>query len=195
MLRKLSLVLVITLAGSLFSGFAPLAEEESSPLILWGVCLLLPIILFLAVLYALRKERNKGETADRLGHVSDGAESLVAPGMATQAPLAGGMALEMQAKQELAVESELAEVASDNLELIEGIGPTIANTLQKAGIHTFAQLADADPAQVKDVLSEAGLGNLANPASWSEQARLAADGKFDELAALQDSLKAGRKED
>ena len=84
--------------------------------------------------------------------------------------------------------------APDNLEIIEGIGPTIAGVLQAAGIRTFAQLADADPGR-DGILNEAGIGNLADPSSWSEQAGLAADGKLDELAALQARLKAGRNEE
>ncbi len=194
-MQKISLALGLYLVNLFLGGFIPLAEEEGSPIILWGVCILLPLILFLAVLYAINQNRKQTVAVDKHGHISDGDESLVAPGMAAQNPLAAGMGLEMQAKQELAVEAELAASAPDKLELIEGIGPTIAGVLEAAGIRTFAQLADADPNQVRDVLQEAGVGNLADPTSWAAQAALAADGKFDELAALQNELKGGRKEE
>ena len=36
---------------------------------------------------------------------------------------------------------------------------------------------------------------IANPSSWPEQARLAAEEKWDELQALQDGLTAGRASD
>jgi predicted flap endonuclease-1-like 5' DNA nuclease len=111
--------------------------------------------------------------------------------MATQAPLAGG-ALEMQAKQELAVESELAEVAPDNLELIEGIGPKIAELLKQAGHGTFAAIAAMSPAAIKEILAAGGSSfNRANPESWPEQAALAAANRWAELKALQDRLNAG----
>jgi len=194
-MQKISLALGFYLVNLFLGGFIPRAEEEGSPILLWGVCILLPVILFLAVLYAINQNRKETVTVDKHGHVSDGDESLVAPGMAAQSPLAAGMGLEMQAKQELAVEAELAVTASDELELIEGIGPTIAGVLQAAGMRTFAQLAEADPDQVRDVLKEAGVGNLADPTTWSAQAALAAEGKFDELAAMQNELKAGRKEE
>jgi len=194
-MQKISLALGLTLVNLFLGGFIPLAEEEGSPIILWGLCILLPLILFLAVLYAINQNRKQTVAVDNHGHISDGDESLVAPGMAAQNPLAAGMGLEMQAKQELAVEAELAASAPDKLELIEGIWPSIAGILQAAGIRTFTQLAEADPDQVRDVLKEAGVGNLADPTSWGVQAALAAEGKFDELAALQNELNAGRKEE
>lgn len=193
-MRKISLALGLYLVNLFLGGFIPLAEEEGSPLILWGICILLPIILFLAMLYAMKQERKKTGTDGMVGHPSDGVEPLVAPGMAAQSPLAAGMGLEMQAKQEMAVEAELA-AAHDKLELIEGIGPTIAGVLHAAGIRTFAQLAEATPEQVRDILKEAGVGNLADPGTWGAQAALAAEGKFDELTALQNELKAGRTDE
>jgi predicted flap endonuclease-1-like 5' DNA nuclease len=195
MTRKLSLALALYAASLFLSGFGPLADEDgTSPILLWGVCGLLVIVLVLALIYAINGQRKKTETVVRPGQVSDGAESLVAPGMGAQSPLSGGMAMQMQAKQELAVEDEIAAQGgvADNLEIIEGIGPTIAGVLQAAGIRTFAQLAKSDPAEIKEILNEAGMGNLADPTSWSEQAQLAADGKLDQLAALQANLKAGR---
>ena len=194
-MRKLSLAFAMYLANFFIGGFIPLAEEEGSPIILWGVCILLPVILFLAVLYAMNKDRNKTGTIDQRTQAAQGAEPLVSPGMAAQSPLAAGMGLEMQARQELAVEEQVAAASPDKLELIEGIGPSIAGALQGAGIRTFAQLAEASPEQVREILTDAGIGNLADPTTWSAQAALAAEGKFDELAALQDELKAERKEE
>ncbi len=83
-------------------------------------------------------------------------------------------------------------VKPDDLVIIEGIGPKIAGVLQAAGIQTFAQLAAADPAQLEKILHDAGL-RLADPSTWMEQAKLAAEGKMDELKALQDSLKGGHR--
>lgn len=82
----------------------------------------------------------------------------------------------------------------DDLKIIEGIGPKIAKILSEAGITTFADLAKADPAKLNQILDTAGIGNIADPATWPQQAKLAAEGKMDELQALQDSLKGGRKE-
>ena len=86
-----------------------------------------------------------------------------------------------------------APVEPDDLTRIEGIGPKISSVLQAAGIKTFAQLAATDPARLKEILTEAGLAALADPTTWPEQAGLAAAGKWDELEALQDKLKGGRR--
>jgi predicted flap endonuclease-1-like 5' DNA nuclease len=81
----------------------------------------------------------------------------------------------------------------DDLKVIEGIGPSIAGLLASRGILTFRQLADTPTDQITTILTEAGLNRLANPETWSEQASLAADGKWDELTRLQSTLKAGRR--
>lgn len=83
----------------------------------------------------------------------------------------------------------------DDLKLIEGVGPKIADLLISAGIDTFAKLAVTEAQSISDILAEAG-SNFAshNPATWGEQAQLAADGKWDELKELQDKLNGGRPE-
>ena len=82
--------------------------------------------------------------------------------------------------------------APDDLAVIEGIGPKIAALLQGAGITTFAELAETDPARLEALLKEADL-RLADPSSWAEQARLAAAGDWQVLQSLQESLKGGRR--
>jgi predicted flap endonuclease-1-like 5' DNA nuclease len=87
--------------------------------------------------------------------------------------------------------AEPVAIAADDLTLVEGVGPKINELLHGAGIQTFGQLAEADPGQLKELLDANGLG-FVDPASWPEQARLAAAGKLDELQALKDSLRGGR---
>jgi predicted flap endonuclease-1-like 5' DNA nuclease len=82
----------------------------------------------------------------------------------------------------------------DDLKRIEGIGPKISSVLQENGILTFGQLAAADTERLSQILMDAGLRRLADPATWPEQAGLAAAGKWDELAKLQDELQGGRRE-
>jgi hypothetical protein len=83
--------------------------------------------------------------------------------------------------------------SKDDLKRIEGVGPKISDLLQAAGITTFAQLAAADLGRLEQIVEDAGIGRIANPSTWAEQAALAAAGKWDELAALQDDLKGGRR--
>jgi len=67
--------------------------------------------------------------------------------------------------------------------------------LQKAGVKTFAQLADTKVERIKEILKEAdpNLLRLADPTTWPKQARLAASGKWEALEKLQDRLHGGKE--
>jgi large subunit ribosomal protein L21 len=75
---------------------------------------------------------------------------------------------------------------ADDLKKIEGIGPKIAETLVAAGIATFADLANAKPAAISEMI--AGVRGNHVTDTWPQQAQLAADGNWDELKELQDRL-------
>lgn len=82
----------------------------------------------------------------------------------------------------------------DDLKKIEGIGPKIAGLLAEAGIASFRALADAPLEKLQEVLLQAGPRfRMHDPSTWSEQARLAADGEKEALAELQKALKGGKK--
>jgi NADH-quinone oxidoreductase subunit I len=85
---------------------------------------------------------------------------------------------------------------ADDLTKVEGIGPKINGLLKAAGITTFAALAAAQVSRLQEILAAAGARyQLADPATWPEQAALAAAGKRDELEAFQNTLKGGRRTD
>jgi predicted flap endonuclease-1-like 5' DNA nuclease len=81
----------------------------------------------------------------------------------------------------------------DYLRRIEGIGPKITKVLEEAGITTFSQLASSRVEHLKEILAAAGLGALADPSSWPEQASLAEAAEWDALDQLQDKLRGGRR--
>lgn len=83
-------------------------------------------------------------------------------------------------------------VIADDLKRIEGIGPKISGVLQAVGIQTYTQLAEIDADTLSRILREAGL-RLAFPATWPEQAALAAAGDWEGLKSLQGELKGGRR--
>lgn len=86
--------------------------------------------------------------------------------------------------------------AGDDLTLIEGIGPKISAALIAAGISTFADLAAAPEARVREILSAAQLRIVGSVAAsiptWAEQAELAAAGRLDDLKAWQAAHKGGK---
>ncbi len=83
----------------------------------------------------------------------------------------------------------------DDLKKIEGIGPKIASLLNDAGIFTFKELAAAEVDKLREILDAAGSRyRIHDPGTWSKQAELAAEDKWDELKEWQDSLKGGKEE-
>jgi small subunit ribosomal protein S2 len=93
------------------------------------------------------------------------------------------------------VVSEEKEAEGDDLTKVEGIGPKISKIFQESGINTFANLADKTEAELSAILTEAGSKYASkNPASWPKQAKMAADGKWDELKEWQDNAKGGIEE-
>ncbi|MGH2648166.1 MAG: helix-hairpin-helix domain-containing protein, partial [Ginsengibacter sp.] len=82
----------------------------------------------------------------------------------------------------------------DDLTKIEGIGPKAAEALRAGGIKTFAKMSKRTPEELKDILEKSGGHfNALDPATWPEQAELAAADKWDELKTLQDKLNGGRE--
>ena len=81
---------------------------------------------------------------------------------------------------------------SDDIIIIEGIGPKIKELFNTAGFNTFEQVSKMSLAQMNEILEKGGPRfKLANPGSWAEQARLAANNEWAALKKLQDELVAG----
>lgn len=81
-----------------------------------------------------------------------------------------------------------------DLTIIEGIGPKIASLLLASEYNTFNKIASAEPALLKEILVVAGKRYaIHDPSTWPEQAKLVADGKFQELKVLQAMLKGGKR--
>ncbi len=81
---------------------------------------------------------------------------------------------------------------ADDLTKVEGIGPKAAEALVAAGIVTFADLGKATVKKVQKILDESeGRFGAMNPGTWPKQAKLAADGKWDELKKWQDEMDGG----
>jgi predicted flap endonuclease-1-like 5' DNA nuclease len=88
-------------------------------------------------------------------------------------------------------DSKVEKKTSHDLKLIEGVGPAVEKILVEAGYSTFDKLAKADSAKLMDLLLEKGgpRYKMFDPTTWPHQAALAADGKMDELKAMQLVLK------
>jgi predicted flap endonuclease-1-like 5' DNA nuclease len=73
-------------------------------------------------------------------------------------------------------------LAADDLTVINGIGPKIAELFTAAGIDTWRALADADDERLREILADAGPRYRAHdPSPWSRQAALLADGRWQDF--------------
>lgn len=159
---------------------------------------LIELVDFNETLLAIAAEKAAATTKTRRSRRGSGAKAATADApvaevntVATETPVVEAAAVETPT----ATEAADPTTGGDDLTLVEGIGPKIAELLIEAGITTFAQLADADDATVQQVLTDAGPRfNVHDATTWNEQAALARDGKMDELKELQDRLKGGKEE-
>lgn len=85
-----------------------------------------------------------------------------------------------------------AKLKSDNLQIIEGIGPKMDEVLKENGLASWSALADETPESLRNVLNKYGDSyKIIDPTSWPEQAKLASSGDFDGLMLLQKNLDTG----
>ena len=84
-------------------------------------------------------------------------------------------------------------IKQDDLKIVEGIGPKIEELFHNAGIKTWSALGAATFAECKKILDDAGSRyQMHNPATWPDEAKMAAEGKFAELLKWQDELDGGK---
>ncbi len=114
------------------------------------------------------------------------AKEVAAPKAKTEPKKAAPKKTETKAK----AEPKKATVKADDLKKIEGIGPKIAETLIAAGIATFADLSKAKPTEISEIIADVRGNHVTD--TWPKQAKLAADGKWDELKKWQDELDGGK---
>jgi predicted flap endonuclease-1-like 5' DNA nuclease len=81
---------------------------------------------------------------------------------------------------------------ADDLTIIEGIGPKTDELLRSNGVESFVQVAQLHVDALLDILQRGGPNfRLANPATWAQQALLAAENRWGELKRLQNEMIGG----
>ena len=144
-----------------------------------------------------KKKRRKGykkKNGHRQSLTEIVIESIVSKGGKKAAP-AKAKAEKPAAKVEAAPvkkaePKKAAPAKADDLKKVEGIGPKIAATLADAGIVTFAELAKTKSEKISEIISEVRGNHVTD--TWPAQAKLAAEGKWDELKKWQDELDGGK---
>lgn len=162
---------------------APVLTSNFWTTVLWLVIIILLILLVLYLVWRFTRKRQKGEA---------GRAEAAPPPTPAPPPEAVRPAVAPVEAAPAEVVTAPPEAPADDLTRIEGIGPKVAKVLASIGITTFPALATADYNRVKQALVEAGWPYM-DPAGWMEQAKLAAEGRWEELALLQEKLKGGRR--
>ncbi len=148
-----------------------------------------------------KKKRRKGYKV-RNGHrqylTELFIESIVTSGADKSASKKVAAPKQEAPKKEVAAKAETPKKASskkavsaDDLKKVEGIGPKIAETLIAAGISTYAELAKTDSAKIDEIIGDVRGNHVTD--TWPAQAKLAAEGKWDELKKWQDELDGGKE--
>ncbi len=86
-------------------------------------------------------------------------------------------------------EPTVMRLHSDNLTRISGITSNIEKVLREGNMKTYVQLSHASTSEIRNLLNRSNVESPTNISTWTEQAWLAAQGKFDELSDLQASIK------
>jgi F-type H+-transporting ATPase subunit gamma len=139
------------------------------------------------------KARQASITAEILDIVG-GAEALQASiDTLTEDILAQGNGVSAIPAGAAAVRAAPKKSGQDDLQVVEGIGPKMADALRAAGIDTFEKLAQASEEEIKAAIEAAGLRFAPSAPTWPKQAAFAARGDWDGLDKYQSELTAGRE--
>jgi len=86
-----------------------------------------------------------------------------------------------------------AKLKSDDLQIIEGIGPKMESVLHENGVKNWSDLSGKSEDDLRAILNKYGdKYRIIDPSSWSAQASKAGAGDWEGLIALQKSLDGGR---
>ena len=136
----------------------------------------------------------KAKAAKVVEVVAEVAEVVEAPvAEVVEAPVAEAVVVEAAPVAEAPAPKAKKAAKGDDLKIVEGIGPKIAEAIVAAGIDTFEKLSNTSVEALKEILTAAGSQFASHdPETWPAQAKLAAEGKMDELKKWQDELNGGK---
>ena len=110
------------------------------------------------------------------------AKFVVRPEAAPVPPPAGTAADE--------VDAITAQVTTTDFTKVYGLGDTMAQALEAAGIDSFEKLADLDLDRLREIVQEDGTDQQSvNEETWAQQARYLADGDYETLDEYVEGLR------
>ncbi len=136
-----------------------------------------------------KKKRRKGYRVKN-GHRQSLTEIVIESIATSGAKKAAPKKEAVKAAPKAETKKTAPKAKADDLKKVEGIGPKIAATLAEAGITTFAELANTEASKIAEIIADVRGNHVTD--TWPAQAKLAAEGKWDELKKWQDELDGGK---
>ena len=141
----------------------------------------------------LRLERNRLRhdndlLREQLASTNSRVDSAADPAIEVGAPTAEATAADSLPPADLEEGGRLIgrRLSTDDLQVINGIGPVIEGLLNGIGISTWSDLAAVDVDAVRSMLADAGSRFARHdPSTWPLQARLLERGEWDAFLALE----------
>ena len=85
------------------------------------------------------------------------------------------------------------KIKENDLTLVEGIGPKISELFNNSGVNTWYDLSQCSEVKCQEILNSGGKRfEIHKPKTWPQQAKLATEGKWQELKDWQDQLDGGK---
>ena len=122
--------------------------------------------------------------------------SSFAGGVATGAVAAGSTARSANLPFDAAAAKAAfgKKIKLDDLKIVEGIGPKIAELFYNDGINTWSMLGEAPVSRLQGILDAQGERyKVHNPETWPMQSKMAYEGKWRELKKWQNEHDYGKK--
>ncbi len=139
-------------------------------------------------LAACRASKSSGSSAS-FGAGATGAAAGFVAGNASAKSVSTGVAFNAGAAKAAFGKT----IKENDLKIVEGIGPKIAELFNDNGIHTWSDLANTAVSTLQSHLDTKGERyRVHNPGTWPMQSGLAAEGKWDALKKWQDENDYGK---
>jgi predicted flap endonuclease-1-like 5' DNA nuclease len=122
-----------------------------------------------------KKKKNKKKKKTKTGKIADGAAIYAANDVEEGEAVAVSNILELPHK---------SDNTPDDLELIAGIGPKLAQTLNELGVYRFEQIANWQVSDVERVDTHLNFSGRIDRENWIEQAKALAIGGRDEYVKV-----------
>lgn len=138
------------------------------------------------------KKRNQGKSGPDISSSLAGS-SAAAAGVTSNISNVGNTVDKSEPPKSSEKKSIYGGLKSDNLQIIEGIGPKMESVLKENGVNSHSDLADQSPESLRTILGKYGdKYKIIDPTTWAQQAGYAARSDWDGMIDLQKKLDAGK---